>query len=215
MTDPSQVRLAAASPGGMIRRATAADVEIIRNLYLEIGREHLWVLRMDWTADEYRQRMAQEHAVFWVAFHGGDPSGFAETWRHDDDSVQIMFLGVRTGLVGRGIGKRLLSVVLQETWQTKPKRIFVHTRTYDGEHALANYLKRGFQIANTKCFRLEIPPQFETRASGLVVTAKAAGVYPSVQRRTEAWLRDSIAGRVVGRLLRSEGKLSGVSRPGI
>ena len=50
---------------------------------------------------------------------------------------------------GRGLGKHLLSAGVQRAFDDGATRVWVHTCTLDGKHALANYQGRGFMPYNS------------------------------------------------------------------
>jgi hypothetical protein len=51
----------------------------------------------------------------------------------------------------------LLSVAVQRAWSQGAERVWLHTCSLDGPHALANYQARGFQIYQTKKHWQELP----------------------------------------------------------
>ena len=58
----------------------------------------------------------------------------------------MVYFGLRAEYFGRGLGKYLLSRGVQRAWDDGARRVWVNTCNLDGPYAMANYLKRGFQI---------------------------------------------------------------------
>jgi GNAT superfamily N-acetyltransferase len=71
--------------------------------------------------------------------------------------VEIAYFGLLPQFVGRGLGGQLLTEGVRRAWTLHERvpgcapveRVWVHTCTLDGPHALRNYLARGFQEFHT------------------------------------------------------------------
>ncbi|NPU84678.1 MAG: GNAT family N-acetyltransferase [Syntrophaceae bacterium] len=178
-----------------IVRATQEDANTIKEFYQGIGENHLWVDRRGWEIDDFEMQIAQERTIIWLARLKGRPIGFLEAYHYPDNRIQIIFLGILDQYSGRGIGKHLLSHGISSAWQRRPSKMIVHTRSYDGEHALNNYVKRGFQITKVRPQIIAVPPAMQETITKLIITAKRRGVYPSFAKRLEARLRQCFLGR--------------------
>lgn len=72
--------------------------------------------------------------------------------------MEITYFGLLPAFRGRRIGGHLLSVGtarawdLAERWPGRPptRRVWVHTCSDDGPHALDNYRRRGFRIFDVR-----------------------------------------------------------------
>jgi GNAT superfamily N-acetyltransferase len=58
--------------------------------------------------------------------------------------VEIAFLGVVPGLIGKGAGRYLMNRALEIAWGRNPRRLTVHTCTLDHPRALEFYQRSGF-----------------------------------------------------------------------
>ena len=93
-----------------------------------------------------------------MAYERGTPAGYIELDPQDDGVVEIMYFGLIPAFRGRRIGGHLLSYGvarawdLAERWPERPptKRVWLHTCSKDGPHAMDNYLRRGFRLFDTK-----------------------------------------------------------------
>ncbi len=83
----------------------------------------------------YMLRNAQRDALGFCEF---DHSGFPE--------IELKNFGLVPETQGRGLGPRLLSAALQEEWNFKPTRIWLHTDTWDHPAAIRIYERAGFRI---------------------------------------------------------------------
>jgi GNAT superfamily N-acetyltransferase len=116
-----------------------------RYLYREVGRNYHWVDRLSWTNDQIRAYLSQPNVSLWVLYYTGAPAGYFELRQHEDGSVEIAYFGLFEELMGRGLGKHLLSIAVECAWSKSTKHIWLHTCTLDHPAALPNYLKRGFK----------------------------------------------------------------------
>ena len=134
----------------------ANDIEIVRMempdfafykfLYQSVGEEWAWRDRLQMSNAELRQILTSSRTQVHVMYVSGLPGGYVELYRHDDDSVEIVYFGLRRDYMGRGLGKHLLSYGIARAWEMGAARVWLHTCNLDGPHALANYQKRGFRV---------------------------------------------------------------------
>jgi GNAT superfamily N-acetyltransferase len=77
--------------------------------------------------------------------------GYFELESQAGGNVEISYFGLLPESIGKGLGGALLSAAVEGAWKLPDtRRVWVHTCTHDHEHALANYLKRGFRIFKTE-----------------------------------------------------------------
>lgn len=130
-----------------------------RFLYVAVGEDWSWTDRLDWTEKRWREWMDRPGSETWVAWVAGAPAGYVEldSRPHPDEAaeVEIAYFGLLPGYLGRGLGGALLEAGLRRAWtmnDAAPRptgRVWVHTCTLDGPHALANYQARGMSIYGT------------------------------------------------------------------
>ncbi|MBP5972120.1 GNAT family N-acetyltransferase [Brasilonema sp. CT11] len=116
-----------------------------RYLYCEVGREYHWVYRRSWTDEQIQTHLSQPSISLWVFYYTGAPSGYFELEQYEDGSVEIIYFGLLKEYIGRGLGKYLLTIAIEQAWKKATHHISVHTCTLDHPAALSNYLKRGFK----------------------------------------------------------------------
>ncbi len=118
-----------------------------RFLYSTVGKDYQWLDRLNWTDEFLQNYLASPTVSIWVAYYKGTPAGFIEIERQaEEPGTEVVYFGLIPQFHGRGLGKHLLSYGVQKAWDEKPERVWLHTCTLDGPHALANYQKRGFKI---------------------------------------------------------------------
>ena len=147
MRDPKWLKPALSSdPSLKVVPAIRCEPWLCRQLYAEIGRDYHWVDRLGWTDDDVRKRLLGGRVRLSILFHGGDPAGYYELAAHPDTSVELTSFGLRPAYIGRGFGKHLLSVAVEEAWRRGAARVFLHTSSFDHPAALPNYQSRGFRV---------------------------------------------------------------------
>ena len=117
-----------------------------RYLYGAVGAEWQWYERLVWTRDQWLAYLERPEQETWVGYLQGTPAGYFELERQARDSVEIVYFGLMPDFIGRGLGGVLLSAAVRRAWDIGAQRVWVHTCTLDHEHALQNYLSRGFSI---------------------------------------------------------------------
>ena len=121
-----------------------ASVARSRHFYTAVGDAYHWHDRNAWSDDQYLAFLIRPSLSLWVLKFAGDDAGYVEYERHPDGSVEIALFGLMPRYLGRGFGKHLLTVAVEEAWRTKPHMVWLHTCTLDSPRALPNYTKRGF-----------------------------------------------------------------------
>jgi ribosomal protein S18 acetylase RimI-like enzyme len=188
-------------PGLEVRRISPPDVPAYRETFQDIGREVLWIDRWDWQEEEFAELLSRTQVKAWLAWLDGVPAGLIEGHLEDDGAIQFTFVGVRPQFQGRGIGKFLLSSSIERSWEMKVTRVWLYTITSDGEHALKNYLKRGFRIWKRRAAILTIPDGLAPKIQERMESARSRGIEPGFLRHVEAYLRESRAGKLSKRIV--------------
>ncbi len=148
MTEPASFRPAYSSdPGVEIVRVDGVDVEFYRFLYNTVGELWRWRDRRLMSDGELGRILCAPGTSVYVLLANDEAAGYVELDRQGQDT-EIAYFGLRPEFIGRGLGKHLLSYGIAQAWNDGTRRVWVHTCNLDGEHALNNYVKRGFDIYN-------------------------------------------------------------------
>ncbi|WP_434598712.1 GNAT family N-acetyltransferase [Streptomyces sp. A5-4] len=158
-TSPADLR-PAVEPAGDVRivRAEVPSPEFSRFLYTAVGGDIQWTDRLALTYPQWREAVERPGTETWVAYEKGTPAGYVELVAQDEGAVEVMYFGLIPAFRGRRIGGHLLSYGaarawdLADRWPGRPetKRVWLHTCSKDGPHAMDNYLRRGFRLFDTK-----------------------------------------------------------------
>ncbi|MFE4450373.1 GNAT family N-acetyltransferase [Streptomyces sp. NPDC056796] len=161
-TSPADLSPAAGPGAGVtVTRSERPLPEFSRFLYTAVGGDVRWTDRLGLTYAQWREILERPGAETWVAYENGTPAGFIELDAQEDGAVEIAYFGLIPAFRGRRIGGHLLSYGVARAWDLaerhpgrKPtERVWVHTCSNDGPHAMDNYLRRGFRLAATRIER--------------------------------------------------------------
>lgn len=158
-TSPADLR-PAAEPAGDVRivRAEVPSPEFSRFLYTAVGGDIRWTDRLGLTYAQWEETLSRPGVETWVAYERGTPAGYVELEAQEEGAVEIVYFGLIPAFRGRRIGGHLLSYATARAWdlgERRPelpptKRVWLHTCSKDGPHAMDNYLHRGFTLFDTK-----------------------------------------------------------------
>jgi GNAT superfamily N-acetyltransferase len=115
-------------------------------LYRKVGAPVRWDQRLSMPDAELDAMLAADSCRIYVAREPlGNALGFCEFDLSEFPSVELKNFGMVPQAQGRGLGPRLLAVALYQEWQCGPKRIWLHTDTWDHPAAVRVYERAGFE----------------------------------------------------------------------
>ncbi|MEM9804554.1 MAG: GNAT family N-acetyltransferase [Cyanobacteria bacterium P01_D01_bin.56] len=120
--------------------------EFQRFLYTAVGGEWYWMDRLRWSYQQWLDYLSQDPIRVWVGYVQGVPAGYFELSTQPDHSAKIEYFGLLPQFIGQGHGGYLLTLALKTAWTLTNRRVWVHTNSIDGPHALKNYQARGLVI---------------------------------------------------------------------
>ncbi|WP_329041524.1 GNAT family N-acetyltransferase [Streptomyces sp. NBC_00178] len=161
-TSPADLKPSAAPAAGVtVVRSRTALPEFSRFLYTAVGGDIRWTDRLGLSYAGWQEILERPGAETWVAYEDGTPAGFIELDAQEGGAVEIAYFGLIPAFRGRRIGGHLLAYGVARAWDLaerhpgrKPtERVWLHTCSDDGPHAMDNYLARGFRLAETRIER--------------------------------------------------------------
>lgn len=180
------------SAGVRIVRAQVPSAEFSRFLYASVGADVEWTDRLPWPGARWQEWLERPGVETWVAYERGTPAGFMELDGASPDTsaratrpgraVEISYFGLLPAFRGRRIGAHLLGFGAARAWDMAERwpdreptnRVWLHTCTKDGPHALRNYQRRGFRI-----FAKEVAQEPAAPAANASATPASAGQGPA------------------------------------
>jgi GNAT superfamily N-acetyltransferase len=158
MLDPSQLRsVVAPSECARVQRAEIPLPELNRFLYVTVGDGWYWYERLAWDAERWRAFVNRPEVETWVLYVSGTPAGYVELEAQPEGNIEVAYFGLIPRFIGQRLGGYLLSAGVQRAWDLGARRVWVHTCSLDGPHALPNYLARGFRVYDQKTEPIELP----------------------------------------------------------
>jgi len=158
MRSPAELKAArSVDPSVRVERMHDCSPSFYRNLYLEVGQNYHWIDRLAWTDEQIAAHLQQAEISLWLMSCDKATAGYFELRRCEDGSVEIAYFGLLPKLLGRGLGRHLLTCATEQAWADGANRVWLHTCTLDDPAALPNYLRRGFQPFKTERYSVELP----------------------------------------------------------
>ncbi len=158
MLSPSDLR-AVACPAEAARlvRADVPSPEFNRFLYTSVGASWYWLDRLGWDYARWLAYLDRAGLETWVLYVSGTPAGYVELEMQPEDNVEVAYFGLLPRFIGQRLGGYLLSSGVARAWDMGARRVWVHTCSLDGPHALANYQARGFNVYDQRTVAVDLP----------------------------------------------------------
>ena len=116
-------------------------------LYRRVGAPVRWDQRLRMPSDTLSALLASPSLRIYVLRDGaGAALGFCEFDRGAFPEIELKNFGLIPEAQGRGLGKWLLAAALAAEWQDRPRRIWLHTDTWDHPAAIPVYERAGFRV---------------------------------------------------------------------
>ncbi|MCZ6863290.1 MAG: GNAT family N-acetyltransferase [Alphaproteobacteria bacterium] len=144
-------------------RAERPTISFYRYLYNTIGEDWFWWERRALSDAQLATEIHDSNVEIFVLYIDGVPAGYAELDLRIKAEVELAYFGLIPEFIGRGLGRYLLGWAIDEAWQRKPERVWLHTCNFDHPKAIATYQKAGFVPYKQDTTMIEDP-----RASGLI-----------------------------------------------
>lgn len=158
LREPGELRPARASElHTRIERLDPCPADVYRALYRDVGERWHWRDRLVWSDGRLSDHLGRDDVSIFVVRVAAEIAGYFELEKHDDDSVEIAYFGLRPEFFGRGLGGELLTRAVEEAWRIGAQRVWLHTCSLDSPSALPNYLARGFQPFKEEWYTTEVP----------------------------------------------------------
>ncbi|NKF52469.1 GNAT family N-acetyltransferase [Shewanella sp. WXL01] len=139
------------SKGLVIEPAITKQYEYNRFLYEFVGKAWEWTDKLNWTDKQWQEYSEADNLHLYVAYYQGSPAGYFELQQQADGNVEIMYFGLGTRFIGKGMGGYLLTQAIKQAWALPDtQRVWVHTCSLDHPSALKNYQARGFTLFKTE-----------------------------------------------------------------
>jgi len=129
-----------------LMRAERCTPSFYRYLYDTVGEPWLWFERRLWSDETLSAFLARAEIEIFVLYAGGVPAGYFELERVPAGDTELCYFGLTPEFIGRGFGLWFLNAAIDTAWVGNPRRVWVHTCTFDHPRALGLYQKCGFRV---------------------------------------------------------------------
>jgi GNAT superfamily N-acetyltransferase len=140
-----------------LRRIRPISAAVYRALYTLVGERWYWRDRLVWSEQELDAYLSAPDVHVWRLDVGDQIAGYFELQEHASGAVEIMYFGLASAFMGRGLGGWLLTRAVEEAFALGARRVILNTCTLDAPQALPNYLARGFTIIREERYLLDLP----------------------------------------------------------
>ena len=122
-------------------------------LYVAVGGPLGWDGHILMPRDTLAKLLASPLTALFILRIEGEPAGFCEFIAEDQPDAEIKYFGLVPAMQGRRLGPYLLDTAIRDYWfSQEPRRLWLHTDTWDSPKALKTYLRAGFRIFATRGF---------------------------------------------------------------
>ena len=116
-------------------------------LWQSVGEPLDWDGRLLMPREAVETLLANPHTDIQVLRVGSTTAGFCEFNRPDPPDSEIKYFGLKPEFQGKRLGRHLLDAALRAHWAVaNPRRIWLHTDTWDDARALPLYERAGFRV---------------------------------------------------------------------
>ena len=123
------------------------DFQINKFFYKNVGKKHNWVDRLVWTEKKWIDYVSDKNVKTYILKDKNEFAGYFELiWHNDKSEVEIAYLGLLEEYINKKLGSYLLSCAIKKSFIGGPKRVWVHTCSFDHKNALSNYIARGMKV---------------------------------------------------------------------
>jgi len=133
------------SSGVQLRQARSPGLDWYRALYRRAGAQWLWFSRLEMKDEQLAELLNRPTTELFVAEREGNEIGIAELDRSQPPNVEITSFALFSEAIGKGLGRSIMTQLLERAWSNSAARVWLHTCTLDGPAALTFYIKCGFR----------------------------------------------------------------------
>ncbi|CAN7619523.1 GNAT family N-acetyltransferase [Mesorhizobium amorphae] len=141
---PSGDAFAAPAPGAMVAHETL-DIAGYVSLYRAVGEPVRWDQRLRIGSGELERLLALASTHIHVLRVDGEAAGLCEFNGVGQADVELAHFGLIPRFQGRKLGPFLLDRSLGAVWSHRPRRLWLHTDTFDHPSAQSVYTRAGFR----------------------------------------------------------------------
>lgn len=131
-------------PDLAFRHIADPDTGWYRETIRTIGEAWLWFSPLVMPEAQLVALLANPRLEVYALDRGAETVGIAELDRRVEGEVEVSFFGVAPSEMGTGAARWLMNRTLKEAFRHGPRRVWLHTCSFDHPAAVPFYLRSGF-----------------------------------------------------------------------
>lgn len=128
----------------VLRAHQAPDVAWYRDLFFRVGAPWLWFSRLACREEDLVATLHDGDVRLFSLDIAGQAEAILELDFREKPSAEIAFFGLSPKLIGRGLGRALMTHAIIEAFARDIDKLTLHTCTFDSPQALPFYMRSGF-----------------------------------------------------------------------
>lgn len=134
-----------APEGFALERVERPRLDWYRDLFRQVGTPWLWFGRLVLSDQDLAAILLDDAVEVYALRQGPRDVGLLELDGRVRDEMELAYLGLIPGVIGRGAGRFLLEFAVARAASRGVRRFWVHTCSFDHPEALRIYQRAGFQ----------------------------------------------------------------------
>lgn len=168
MTAPPGDAAAPTPPGVSLEPIGADGLDRYRALFAAVGEDWLWFGRRGLDDTALAAILGDPAVCARAVIRDGRDVGLVELDGRTAGEIELAYFGLIPQAIGAGLGRWLMNTALRDAWASAPRRVWLHTCSFDHPGALGFYRRAGFRPYK---FALEMMP--DPRLTGLLPRSAA------------------------------------------
>lgn len=130
--------------GLKLRQQRKFDLNQYRALFRDVGEDWLWSSRLAYDDAKLASRIHADNVELFEITFEGNVAGMMELCRNTPQDIELTFFGLTPAFTGKGLGRDLMHLTLNQAWTGHAEKLWLHTCTFDHPAALKFYQGCGF-----------------------------------------------------------------------
>lgn len=145
MTDFPPASVPSAPQGFTLEHVSQPPLGWYRELFRAVGSPWLWFGRLTLSDEDLAATLHNNAVEVYALRQEGQDVGLLELDARVPGEMELAYLGLVPGVIGRGAGRFLLESAIARATAAKVRRFWVHTCNFDHPDALRIYQRAGFR----------------------------------------------------------------------
>lgn len=136
------------------------NTDFYLSIYQEVGKPWGWSERLLMEKGNLEKTITDKKVEIWIMYLYSEAIGFSELDRRTNNSIELVYFGLKNTFTGKGLGQLFLNFVVGKAEEYKVDRFWLHTCEYDSKYAINTYKKAGFEVYDHQLEEAYYPIKF-------------------------------------------------------